>query len=1222
MKNRKSVFFNGPVFAVFILAAASLFLAGGCAQLLGKPEAPAGGGTGNLVVVFAGSEEFRSTDQADLSPARTMLATDPSFTRYELYVRPNPETGSGSKTYSSNAGSFQLELSAGSYELSGAGFTGDKPVARTWELAEKSDTWEPVTISGTPVTAMLVLNPYMDDEIYGTLQYSLSWDSVGQIPAKAELLVEQYNDNGTPDDPGDDAWNPIPISLMNESVTSGSQQGTIVLLRRETGLVKQTGYLSLPPGEYRLTTTVAMDNPYPPVSRTDIAHIFSNLTTPAAFSYGAGDLSVTNPGMDTGSGFITRFNFSQTPGAVSVVGTSPGPDGTRLIMVMVPPGTDLTRLTPVVECASGAQVTSPAPSFDSDGKPFWTSGDYSRPTSWTAAGLNGVTQQYTVVVTEAAEGDCSIVDVAFEETGLMQPPDIDQTAGAITVIVPNGTGTGYPNYELTPVISWLGSKIELLNADNTVSDTWSPGQKTEFGSAQSRKFRVYARSGAEKDYTVTIVEAANGDREITRFIIDGYPDCTAVITDSSGVTPVETGTITVTLPYGVSLVNLKPLIQYKGKTLDPAAGVEQDFSAPKYYTVTAANGNKRTYTVTVDNNHPNTDAGIFDFVITNVPKAKVVIGTKPRADGKIPIIVSVPYATAPFITPTPSDGPKTDLKQLIPKITLSNPDGSSISPNPDGAADVIPFGNQNDYQEAVYTVTAQAGNTQDYVVVAARDVQYYYVKATGDDRDPDQYNGGSESTPFKTLAYAVYQAVKHNVDHIYVIGTLNDSSEGGAYEDTSTTETGNNGAFQPSGAPSVAGGGSVFNLKGAGRDNGTARRIYITGAGSNAVLQGAADKRVISVTGGAHITFDNITIQNGGGTSYAGNGGGLYIGGNSTVIWKSGGVTGNTAVSGGGVYVDDSEFDLLAGTVSGNTAAGGAVTRADFEKNTIGAASITGGGGVYVNGENSLFWLAEAAIANNTTNGSGGGVLVNGSAIPDNPDAAPHNFIMSAGTISGNISKGGVWPHGGGGIFVAKGVFEMINGRITGNQSVRQGGGVFVWSRSLFYMDGGSSVTGNIGVGSSRAICSRGITTMRGKAQADKVYIWNYAKGSWNNGSGDEFTMMEGARITGLELAFADDPKDNRNYVNILQSYGGFFTSGTDPITTIGLESRLTSAGAFDKNATIDGDWLGKYLIRNAAGTIPEGIVKRFFISNYINGVETAGLTAYKLDGYGKLAKK
>ncbi|MDR2444703.1 MAG: hypothetical protein LBD44_02030, partial [Spirochaetaceae bacterium] len=331
--------------------------------------------------------------------------------------------------------------------------------------------------------------------------------------------------------------------------------------------------------------------------------------------------------------------------------------------------------------------------------------------------------------------------------------------------------------------------------------------------------------------------------------------------------------------------------------------------------------------------------------------------------------------------------------------------------------------------------------------------------------------------------------------------------------------------------------------------------------------------------------------------------------------------TGNAAVSGGGVYVDNSEFQLLAGSVKGNTATSGAVTRAHFENNTIAAASIAGGGGVYVYGEDSLFWLAEGLISGNTTKGSGGGVLVNGSLIPDNPVNTPHNFLMSAGTIGDNVSSGSVWPHGGGGVYVAKGVFEMIDGHITGNQSIRQGGGVFVWSRSLFYLDGNSSVTNNKGVGSSKAICSRGITTMSGKAQADKVYIWNYAKGSWNNGAGDQFTMTEDARVTGLELAFADDPKDYRNYVNLTSSSGSF--NGTDLIATIGLESHLTSSGSFAKDATIDSDWLNRHLIKYANGTSNiSATVNRFSISNYINGLATTNLTSYKLDSTGKLVKK
>jgi hypothetical protein len=477
----------------------------------------------------------------------------------------------------------------------------------------------------------------------------------------------------------------------------------------------------------------------------------------------------------------------------------------------------------------------------------------------------------------------------------------------------------------------------------------------------------------------------------------------------------------------------------------------------------------------------------------------------------------------------------------------------------------------------------------------------------------------------------VYQSVKHNVDHIYVIGTLNDTSEGGAYEDTSTTNAGATGTFNASGGASISNGGgaSVFNIKGTGLDDSTPRHIYITGVGSNAVLQGTSGKRVISVTGGAHITFENIAIQGGGSSAYAGKGGGIYVGEKSKIVWKNGVISGNTAASGGGVYVDNSQFSLMTGSVRNNTATSGAVTRSQFESNAAIAPeyTIAGGGGVYVKGGDSWFWLAEGDISGNTTKGSGGGVLVNGSTIPTKPtaDTTPHDFVMSAGTISGNVSGGDLWPHGGGGVYVAKGVFEMLDGHITGNQSTRQGGGVFVWSRSLFNMGGNSSVTGNIGVGSSRAICNRGITTMRGRAQADSVYVWNYAKGAWNNGFGDEFTLMDGARVSGLVLAFADDPKNNRNYINIVEQNGQFFTPGTDPITTIDLESHLTSSGSFAKDAIIDDDWLGKYLIKNGGNEIPAAqaaaLIKRFPLGTFTSGGPSKSLSGHKLDNTGKLVK-
>jgi hypothetical protein len=913
------------------------------------------------------------------------------------------------------------------------------------------------------------------------------------------------------------------------------------------GIVKLDGVLELPPGEYRLTLSVAMDGPLPPVTRTDIAHVFSNLVSPAAFLFDSTDLTITIPGPDTGGAFITKFTFTETPTATTVIGSNPGPDGTRLIMVMIPdPLADLTQLTPKVECAPGAHISSPAPSYDladPENPIHWVKGDYSRPTSWTAVGRNGMTQQYTVVVSKVASSECLIMDIAFEEVGLVQPPRIVHPAnsgtGTITVVVPGGTLSAYPNYRLTPVISWVGATLRLSPSTTLTTPLDLRPDKT---------FRVTSASSAWKDYTLTIQE-----------------------------TPL-------------------PL---------------------------------------------STDAGIFDFVITNVPKAKVVIGTKPRSDGKIPIVVQVPYKTSPLTT----DGSnRTDLEKLIPRITLSNP-LSSISPSPNGTSDFIPFSNQNDFQEAIYTVTPQAGTayTQDYVVVVARDVQYYYVKASGSDTDPDLYNGDSESKPFKTLAYAVSKAVQNEVDHIFIIGTLNDTSEGGAYEDTEDIEVDSaasesSNTFHLSGASATSGGASVFNLNGSGRlgpgGTGASYPIYITGVGSNAILQGTGSKRVISITGGANIIFDNITIQGGGNASYNGNGGGMYVGGNSTVIWKSGSITGNTAPSGGGVYLgsdaaDESEFDFMTGTISGNTTTG--ITATHFT--TGNSPTIQGGGGVYVYG-NSLLWLAEGQITNNSTKGSGGGVLVNGSTIPDDasPATTPHNFIMSAGSVDNNSSSGNTWPHGGGGVFVAKGVFTMLNGQIVNNSSVRQGGGVFVWSQALFWMDGNSLVTGNSGVGSAKAICSRGITTIRGNAQADKVYVWNYAEGDWNNGDGDEFTVMEGARIGGLVLAFADDPVDNRNYINIVPSdrtaygVGNFFSSGTDPITTIDLESRLNSNGSFSSTTTVDADWLNKYLIKNDGNEIPIGqaaaLLKRFPLGSFTSGKPSLSLSKYKLDTAGKLVSK
>jgi hypothetical protein len=1057
----------------------------------------------------------------------------------------------------------QFHLPEDTYEIWVEGYQGSILVAKS------AVSSPPISIThGTLTDASFVLSPDITTGS-GVLKYTLGWDGINQMPARAELLIEAYK--------GSDSFEPIPISSIPQELTVGSAPGTILLLDKAAGLVKLTGSLSLSSGQYRLTMTVTMDGAANGVSRIDIAHIYSGLTSSGLFFYGAGDL-LSTVGVPSGATFITDFEFDGWPNATSVIGGVPGPDGTRMIMVIVPTGADPTKLKPIVDTVPGVAISSPAPTGSNltsysppDTPPVYTfpEGDYSRPTSWTAVDKNGNTQQYTLVVNKAPSTDCRVTDFLFKEYPYA-PVTIDETTKKITVEVPFGED----KTSLVPVISISGGSVAF--PDGTPID----GSEQDF-SGGNKTITVTAGDGSFQNYTLEINNGADADAEITSFVIDGYPGAVGVIDGNAG-------TIKAELPYGVSLTNLKPLIQFKGKTLEPASGLPRNFNGPVLYQVTAAdNTTTRTYQVTLTNKPGNTDTGIFNFVITNVPNAKVVIGRNPRPeDGKIPIVIQVPYGT--------------NEKNLIPEITLAS-STSTISP---ASRVIIPFGNAGNNQEAVYTVTAQVPSaTQQYVALVSQDLQYYYVNGvTGRDDWPDIYNGGSESYPFKTLAYAVYRASQHpTINKIFVSGELNNTTEGGAWERAADGPNG----FRSSGGDA----GSVFNLIGTGKP------LTVTGV-SNATLRGTAGKRVISLTGGAEITFENITLT-GGNTS--GDGGGIYISGNSKIKFSGGAITGNTARSGGGVYVNDDDPDpltdpydltLVNSSVTGNTATGtavGGIANGD-------TASFAGGGGIYISNYSDV-WLAGGTVSNNITAGSGGGVLINGFA--ENIGGSrgqEYGLLMSGGTIANNRSNGGSSPHGGGGVYVAKGCFEMLAGEIKGNYSVRQGGGVVVWHNARFTASGTSSITNNEGVGSSKAICSRGVTEMMGKAQADKIYIWNnnpVSAGSFNN-QPDSFTLAENARAAGIVLAYDDTPgsPQTRNFIIIAANV----TGTSDPIARIDLEGHLTNYVFKDTNLN---DWIGKKVLEGDSGLIGnKTFLKRFPLNTFVGG------STIPLEGYYHLEQK
>jgi hypothetical protein len=1127
----------------FVLAVFPLIMAlfmGGCSDPIG-PEIEIVSGEGLLVISLVDAN-------VGAGPALTMLPADPQFTRYELVYVGGPFDSAVISFYNS---AFQLPVVEGTYQLYVLGYSDDKVVARSERQS--------VGVSASSISyASFTLKPYMDTEP-GVLDFSLGWDGLARMPWRAELLIEQYAGvDGVLIDPP----TPLPPSFIPPEYRAGSTEGSILLLDRDSAFENLTGALTLPPGEYQVTISVTMDPGTTPASRLDFAYIYSNLTTTAPFYYGGGDLYISSTSPDSGAGFITGFTFEQTPNATTVIGSEPALDGTRMIMVMVPNSTNLTELTPVVAATEGAVITSPLPAM---GGASYSQMDFTGPMIWTAQAKNGGVQKYTVVVSKAPNNssDKMITNFFFKEHPDV-PGTINQDTGVITVALPYGS----PKNPLTPIVTIIGKSV-VDNAANTSPD----GSDTaKFDFTGSRGFTVTAENDSTKGYDVTVTVAGNTVADITRFAVDGYPE-RAVTAGTNAITGFgnigsapDSGyyPITLRLPYGVSLKNLTPLIQYQGKDLSPLSGLQQNFSGPVEYTVTPDTGSGKIYKVTVTNDEPDKNTGIFDFRVTNVPAAKVVIWQKPRQDGKIPIVIQAPYGT--------------DEENIIAAITLSS-STSTISPG----SGQINFGSPN-YQEAVYTVTSQGGAAaQDYVVVVSEGPQYYYVDGVnGNDAWPDIYNGGSESHPFKTLAYAVKQAgdTANNISRIFIKSDL-----------TAATEAGTSAVKDPS---------SAFTLDLGGAAN---KKLTITST-AGATLKGTSGKRVLTITGGtaAHgldFTFENINITGGSTTA---NGGGIYITGNHNKVTFSGGnITGNTASSGGGVFIEDdtngktSEFTFMGGEISGNTAAGAASGNPDV-------SAMGGGGGVYVKGD-AGFWLAGGIISGNTAKGAGGGVLVNGNKI----GTGETGFIMSGGRIVKNTSTSQTYPHGGGGVYVARGAFKMMDGEITGNTANQQGGGVFVhWGDARFIASGNSTITGNDGAGSSKAICNRGVTEMRENARADRVYVWDY-----DEAPAQKFTLAGNARITGIVLAYS---ALNRNVIEIADS---FENSGV--ICTIDLESHSNSGDTPAEQP--EPDWIGKKIItgsnavlKKVLGIDPSG-TSRLPLNSFTGTPSVYNLeTNYKID--------
>jgi hypothetical protein len=322
----------------------------------------------------------------------------------------------------------------------------------------------------------------------------------------------------------------------------------------------------------------------------------------------------------------------------------PGTVGANAIALTVPFGTDRSSLVPIIT-HTGVNLSPPS----------GVAQNFLSPVMYTVTAADSSTKVYTVTVTVAANTAKDIIGfVIHGVSGTI-------TSNAITLTVPYGSDLT----NLTPTITITGASV-------------SPNSGVPHNFTSPATYTVTAADGTTKPYTVTVTEALNPAKNITKFTILGIDGT------------IGTNTITLTVPYGTDVASLTPTIIHEGTGVSPLSGVAENFTNPVNYTVTAADASTKVYAVTVSV-APNSAKNITKFTILGID------GSIVDGDTSGTITLTVPFGNG--------------FPNLTPTITISG-----VSVNPDSGETV-------DFTYPVtYTVTAEDGSTKDYTVTVIEEL--------------------------------------------------------------------------------------------------------------------------------------------------------------------------------------------------------------------------------------------------------------------------------------------------------------------------------------------------------------------------------------------------------------------------------------------------------------------------------------------------------------------
>ncbi len=348
---------------------------------------------------------------------------------------------------------------------------------------------------------------------------------------------------------------------------------------------------------------------------------------------------------------ITSYSLNGTAGVITG----------QNIAVTMPYGTDVsslvaTYITTGVSVAVGSAIQV-------NGS---TTNDFSSQIIYTVTAENGLTENYTVTVTVAADSAKAITAFSLEgNSGVI----IGQN---IYVTMPYGTN-----------LSALGANFNTsgvsvtVNGVNQVNNGATPNNFTN-----PVVYKVHAANGTTQDYTVTVTTALNTAKAIISFSLSGTP---GLIIGQN---------IYVTMPYGTNVSALGASFNTSGVsvTVNSVTQVnngltQNNFTNPVRYTVHAANGTTQYYSVTVTL-AANTAKALTAFSLGGA--SGLIIGQN--------IYVTMPYGT--------------NVSALGASFNTS---GANVTVG--SVTQVNGGATPNDFTNPViYTVHAADGTTQNYTV--------------------------------------------------------------------------------------------------------------------------------------------------------------------------------------------------------------------------------------------------------------------------------------------------------------------------------------------------------------------------------------------------------------------------------------------------------------------------------------------------------------------------